>query len=54
MEQPVDHDHLEHRTRPRLGDAFAVHAGRIEGSKVHARDAVYEFWTLMRSLVHSQ
>ena len=43
MEQPVYHDHFEHRTGPGLGNAFAVHSGCIDGLKVHSGDAVDKF-----------
>ena len=42
MEEPIHHDHLEHRTRPGLGNAFAVHAGGIDGVKIHAGDPIHE------------
>ena len=43
MEQPVYHDHFEHRTRPCFGDACPVHSGCIDGSNVHSRDSIHKF-----------
>ena len=43
VEQPIHDDHFEHRARPCLGNALAIHSGCIDGSKVQSGDPIHKF-----------